>query len=319
MMLRRSLLALLPAGLTMPGIAGTQGGYPSRPVTIVVGFSAGGTTDATARQIADFAQERLGVPVVVENRPGAGATIAAGRVAQARPDGYTLTIVSGSPFTIAPHLQHLPYDPLRDFTFIARYAASPTPAYVLAESRFASWQDVLDFARERPGDLRWTTAAPQGGPRIATQAAFAQLGLETTYVPFGSMADALTSLLNGTIDMAVSTDYPNLLSAGKVRLLAEMGTDRLPGMEALPTFGELGYPLPLQTAFGLGGPAGLPAAVVSRWEALLQDLLATPAWNMLLQRFYSVSAFEGSAAYTARLRQEYEATGAQIRRLDLSL
>lgn len=317
--MHRRILLALPSGLLAAPAVRAQGSYPTRPVTIIVGFSPGGLTDSTARLMADHAQGRLGVPVVVENRPGAGATIAAARAAQARPDGHTLLIVSGSPFIIAPHLQRLPYDPVKDFSFIGRYAASPTPAYALTESRFRTWQQVLDFAKEKPGDLRWTTAAPQGAARIATEAAFRSLSLDTTFVPFGGMADALTSLLNGTIDMVVSTDYPALLEAGKVRLLAEIGTERLPGMEALPTFGELGYPLPLPTAFGLGGPAGLPREVVSRWEVLLQEVIATPGWNAMMQRFYSVSAFEASTPYTARMRQEFEATGAQIRALNLTL
>ncbi|RVT99541.1 tripartite tricarboxylate transporter substrate binding protein [Rhodovarius crocodyli] len=316
MMLRRRSL-MLSSLLATPAVA--QPAYPSRAVTIVVGFSAGGTTDATARQIADYAQGKLGVPVVVENRPGAGATIAADRVAKSRPDGYTLTITSVSPFVIAPQIQRQPYDAMKDFTFIGRYAASPSPAYVLTESPLATWQHVLDYAKAHPGDLKWTVAAPRGAAHIATQAAFTHLGLETTFVPFGSMADGLTSLLNGTVDMAVSTDYPNLLAAGRVKLLAEIGTERLPGMEALPTFGELGYPLCLSTAFGLGGPAGLSPEIVSTWEKILEEVVQTPAWNTLMQRFYSVSAYEGSAAYTARLHQEYAAAGPQIRRLNLAL
>jgi len=316
---RRSLLAApvaaLPAAIGRPSVARAQARYPDRPVTIVVGFGPGGLTDVMARYLAEVVREKLGASVVVENRPGAGATIATQRVAQARPDGYTLTIVTSSPFTIFPHLQTVPYDVRKDFTFIGQFLVTPTPAYVLSSYPARSWQELIARARAQPDSLRWTSSGARGAAHIATEAALRKEGVQATYVPFTGIADGITSLLNGTIDMIVSSDYAPLLQDDKVRLLVEIGTERLAGMESIPTFGELGYPLPTQIFYGLGGPARLPAEIVATWEGLLREAVASEGWQELMRRYYAVPAFMGHKDFTARVQGDYERIGPVIRQL----
>jgi tripartite-type tricarboxylate transporter receptor subunit TctC len=313
-MLRRRLLGV-PAALVLAGTARGQARYPSRPVTILVGFAAGGAGDVTARFIADAAKERLGVPVVVENRPGAGATLAAGQLARARPDGQTLALATTSPFCVAPHLQTVQYDAAKDFTYFAQYLVTPHPAYVTTQSPFRSWQDVIAHARANPGRLRWATAAPRGGPHIATEAAFRKEGVRTTFVPFGGGSEAIAALLGGHIEMVVSSDYPPLLEAGQVRLLAEIGPEKVPGMEAVPTFAELGYPLPLQIFFGLAGPANLPAEVIATWERVMQEIMATPSWAELMARYKATSAFLPQARFQERVLFANREIGRLVREL----
>lgn len=311
-MQRRTLLGVTPVVLALPATAvRAQGRYPSRPVTILVGFAPGGAGDVTTRFIADAVKEKLGVPVVVENRPGAGATLAAGQLARSRPDGYTLSLATTSPFAVAPHLQTVQYDPLKDFTFLLQYLVTPHPAYVTTQSPFRSWQEVIAHARANPGRLRWATAAPRGGPHIATEAAFRKEGVRTTFVPFSGGSEAIAALLGGHIEMVVSSDYPPLLEAGQVRLLAEIGPDKVPGMENVPTFAELGYPLPLQVFFGLAGPAGLPTEVIGAWERAVQEVVATPAWIELMQRYKATTSFLPHARFQERVL----ATNREIGRL----
>jgi len=247
----------------------------------------------------------------VENRPGAGATLAAGQLARSRPDGYTLSLATTSPFAVAPHLQTVQYDPLKDFTFLLQYLVTPHPAYVTTQSPFRSWQEVIAHARANPGRLRWATAAPRGGPHIATEAAFRKEGVRTTFVPFSGGSEAIAALLGGHIEMVVSSDYPPLLEAGQVRLLAEIGPDKVPGMENVPTFAELGYPLPLQVFFGLAGPAGLPTEVIGAWERAVQEVVATPAWIELMQRYKATTSFLPHARFQERVL----ATNREIGRL----
>lgn len=311
-MQRRTLLGVTPVVLALPATAvRAQGRYPSRPVTILVGFAPGGAGDVTTRFIADAVKEKLGVPVVVENRPGAGATLAAGQLARSRPDGYTLSLATTSPFAVAPHLQTVQYDPLKDFTFLLQYLVTPHPAYVTTQSPFRSWQEVIAHARANPGRLRWATAAPRGGPHIATEAAFRKEGVRMTFVPFSGGSEAIAALLGGHIEMVVSSDYPPLLEAGQVRLLAEIGPDKVPGMENVPTFAELGYPLPLQVFFGLAGPAGLPTEVIGAWERAVQEVVATPAWIELMQRYKATTSFLPHARFQERVL----ATNREIGRL----
>jgi tripartite-type tricarboxylate transporter receptor subunit TctC len=318
MIRRRSFLAAPAAALPAligrgPAQADTR--YPDRPVTLLVGFGAGGLTDVMARYLAEMAREKLGVPVVVENRPGAGSTIATQRMAQARRDGYTLGVVTSSPYTIFPHIQPVPYEVQKDFTFIGQFLVTPAPAYVLSSNPYRSWQDLVAGARARPDSLRWTSSGARGAAHIATGAAFQKEGVKAIYVPFTGIAEGITSLLNGTIDMIVSSDFGPLLQDNKVRLLAEIGTERLPGMEALPTFAELGYPLPTQIYYGLGGPANLPTSIVATWENLLREVVASDGWKQLTQRYHAVSSFMESRDFAARVLGDYARMGPVIRGL----
>lgn len=313
---RRPLLGLTLSSLAA-GARAQDSGYPSRPVTLVIGFSPGGSGDATLRVIADAAARRFGVPVVVENRPGAGGTIAAERVARAAPDGLTLSFVNNSVFTVTPYVQRTHYDPQRDFTYIARYLTAPLPAYVATASRFQSWDGMIAWARANPGRLTWTTAAVNGAAHIATAAAFSHLGVDALNVPFGGMAQATAGLLGGQIDLCVATDYPPLLAAGQVRLLAEIGDEPARSMPDVPTFGRMGYPLSIPIMFGLAGPAGLPAEVVAAWEALLRDLTATPEWAALMERYFAQGAFLPGAAFRAKVMAEGEAIRATVARLGI--
>jgi tripartite-type tricarboxylate transporter receptor subunit TctC len=305
----RSLLTAAVLVLFTATGALAQDKYPSRPVTIVVGFAAGGAGDVVTRFIADAAKEKLGQPVVVENRPGAGATLAAGQLARAKPDGYTLALATTSPFTVTPHFQAVSYDPQKDFTYVLQYLVTPTPAFVKSDSPFKTWKDVIEYAKANPGKLRWATAAPRGGAHIATEAALRQLGLRTTFVPVGGGAEAITAMLGGHIEMVVSSDYGPLLDAGQVRLLVESGPDKVPGLPEVPTFKELGYPLSVPIFYGLAGPGGLPADVIATWEKVMKEIMATPAWADLMKKYRASPALRGHREFTESVTAAYRDIG----------
>jgi tripartite-type tricarboxylate transporter receptor subunit TctC len=292
--------------------AQAQGAYPSRPMTYLVGFAAGGAGDMTGRVLADAARDRRGATLTVEFRPGAGATLAAGQTARARPDGYTLNLFTGSAMLTAPQMQRVPYDVTKDFTFICSFVSFPIPIYVKADSQFQSWAQLIDFARANPGRLRWGTAAVRGTAHIATEAAFRKEGLNTTFVPFGGGADAITALLGGHIEAVVSSDYGPQLDAGTVRLLAESGPNKIPGFEQLPTFKELGYPIAVPSVYGIAGPAGLPAEVVTFWERLVQEIMPTQPFREYLRLLRGAGIFEGQQQFTESVLKAYSELGAAI-------
>ncbi|MCY3987951.1 MAG: tripartite tricarboxylate transporter substrate binding protein, partial [Gammaproteobacteria bacterium] len=219
--------ALLPAGCAREGGSGE---YPSKPVTIVVPYAPGGGGDTFTRAVAAQAADILGVKVFVENRTGGGGTIGVGSVARAAADGYTLAFVSTSPVVMAPNFLDVPYDPLEDFTYLARFVVSVHPVLVGGESPFDSFPAVLEFARANPGRLRWSTAGINGAPHVATLAAFRQEGVEATFVPMQGSSEVLAGLLGGTIDLGVISDYSGALAAGDVRVLAEIGAEPIPGL-----------------------------------------------------------------------------------------
>ncbi|MBR0648325.1 tripartite tricarboxylate transporter substrate binding protein [Roseomonas terrae] len=305
----RRLLLSLPAALAAPRLATAQGAYPDRPITILLGLAPGGSGDATMRHIARAASEELGVPVVVENRPGGAQTIATTRAARSRPDGYTLLQTTIAPFGTVPASQPVQYNIETDFTYLGQYTTILHPNYVLTGSPFQNWQQVIDYAKANPGKLRWAAATPLSGPHIANAAAFQHLGLETIFVPFNGGSEAVTALLGGHIDLVVSSDYAPLLAAGQVRLLSEIGADRAPGMEAIPCYGELGYPLPLRSAFGLAGPANLPPAVVEAWSRVLRKIDASPEWKALLQRYMALPSLKLGDEFRTDVITTYQRLG----------
>lgn len=314
-MLRRNLM-LASTSLALAAPALGQERYASRAVTIMVGFTAGGTGDVVTRFIAQAMREKLGQNVVVENRPGAGGTLAAERLARSRPDGYTLALATSSPFTVEPNTRQVPFDATRDFTYLLQFLVTPHCAYVLAGSRFRNWDDVVAYARANPDGLRWG-APGRGGPFMAAEAAFRKLGISSIFVPYPGGAAAVTALLGEQIDMVVSSDFPPLLDAGQVRLLAEIGPTRMPGMEAIPAFGELDYPLAIQIFLGLVGPAGLPPDVIATWERGMREIMASAEWAQLMSRIRAVSAFLPQRDFQQRVLANHRDVGALVNQLGL--
>lgn len=295
----RIVLGALLIVLSAQGSA--QEKFPSKNVTIIVGFAPGGGGDISSRWIAEFLRERWKVPVVVENKPGAGATIAAAQLARSKPDGYTVALATTSPYTVAPYFQTVQYDPSKDFTYLFQFLVSAQPVFVRSDSPHRTMQDLIAWMKANPGKLFWSTAATNGGPHIATEAAFKHLGLSGTYVPYKGGADAISGLLGGQIEMLVAAEFPPYAAAGRVRLLAETGPDKIPDYPSVPTFRELGYPLAVPIFYGIAGPAGIPPDVVAQWEEAAQDMMKSPAFKDLMGKLKSTASYQGSRDFTATI------------------
>lgn len=291
--------------------------YPARDPAIIVGFAAGGAGDLAARVVAKHANTTRDIPVTLDFRPGAGGTIASDQLARATPDGTVLALFSVSPFMVAPHMQEVAYDPEEDFTYIAAFAGISIPLFVRSDSQLDTWDDLLDHARANPGRLRWSTAAPRGLAHIATEAAFRQEGVESAYVPFGGGAEAVTALLGGHIDAVVASGYGPHLEAGSVRLLVETGPDPIPEQPDLPTYQSRGYPLAIPAAYGLVGPAGLSAKIVSWWEAFIEDMTEGESYQRFLKTLHGHKLYTDSARFTETVLGGYRDIGAQIDALGL--
>lgn len=302
MVLRRSLLA---APALLPLAAGAQ---PSGPVTLLVGFAPGGIADALMRVVAEHLRQTRGVQAIVENRPGAAGTLANERAAHAAPDGRTVALYSPSTAWIVPQLQRVGYHPLRDLTPLGQICTQPMPVYVRADSRFASWDAVLANLRARPGNFSWGTAGSRSMAEITVEAAFRQLGLQTTSAPFRGGAEAISALLGGHVDAVASTDFGPLLRQNAVRLLVETGPEPAAGQD-IPTFAQLGYPLHAAVAYGVVGPAGLPPAVQAWWDEALRDATASPEMAALVERWFGRVAHVGLRELGPRFREGYEAFG----------
>jgi len=295
-------MAAAGLALTMTtGWAQTAEPFPSRTVTIVVGFGAGGGGDMWSRWMAEWLREHWKVPVIVENRPGAGGTIAAQALARAKPDGYTVGLATTSPFTVSPHLQTLSYDPTRDFTFLFQYLVSAQPLFVRTDSPHQSIEGLMAWAKANPGALMWSTAATNGGPHIATQAAFKAAGIDATYVPYKGGAEAVTALLGGQIQAMVAAEFPPFVESGRVRLLAETGPDRIPAYPDIRTYRELNFPVSIPIFYGIAGPAGLPPEVVAKWEAAAREMVTTQGFRDMISKTKSTPSFQDSRTFTGAI------------------
>jgi tripartite-type tricarboxylate transporter receptor subunit TctC len=311
----RIFLAAMLAALGSQGFA--QEKFPSKNVTVIVGFAPGGGGDISSRWIAEFLRERWKVPVIVENKPGAGATIAAAQLARAKPDGYTVALATTSPFTVAPHFQSVQYDPSKDFTYLFQFLVSAQPMFVRSDSPHRSLQDLIAWMKANPGQLFWSTAATNGGPHVATEAAFKHLGVSGTYVPYKGGADAIAGLLGSQIQMLVAAEFPPYAAAGQIRLLAETGPDRIPDYPSVPTFKELGYPLSVPIFYGVAGPAGIPADVVAVWEEAAQEMMKSPGFKDLMGKLKSTASYQGSRDFTATIIKVQRDMGRLIPELGL--
>jgi len=280
-MSRRAALTLLLAAGATPAFAED---YPSRPVTILTPFAAGSATDTAARLIGKYLQDSLGQPFIVENRDGAGGMIAAEAVARAVPDGYTILLTSNSTHSAAPALfKTVPYDPIKDFTPIARVGSFPSFIAVTPDLPVKTIQELVAYAKANPGKINAGYGNSTG--RITTETFKRRLNLDITPVAYRSNPAAVTDLMAGHVQMGVpdfSTGLP-MLKAEKIRPLAVLTKERDPTLPDVPTLNETvmpGYDLLAWT--GIFGPAGMPQKAV---ETLAKPIEAALSKQEVRDRF----------------------------------
>ena len=262
--------------------AGAQVSYPSRPITVVIGFSAGGTTDIIARLISDELRKGLGQPIIIENRPGAGGNIGAELVAKARPDGYTLLMGSVGPLAVNASLyKRMPYDNLKDLAPITLVAHVPNMLVVNPRTVPAqTFQDFVALVRANPGKYFYASTGSGTTSHLSGVLLNLQAGLDLTHVPYKG-AVALNDVLSGESVQCMFATIPSaiqLVRGGKLRVLAVTSPQRSGGLPEVPTIAESGYPgFDASSWFGLVGPAGLPREIAAKLQTEIARILKEPA------------------------------------------
>ena len=277
---RRALLAAL---LPLPALAQQAPWSPDRPVSFLGPFAAGGAFDLTQRALARGMEPVLGQPVTVVNRPGAAGTVMLTEIVRARPDGQTIALLSVNSNAVAPQLIELPYDPVRDVTPFLAYGSFMTFVAVARNAPFAGLKEMMAFARREPGALTIGVAAIGANSHLQMARLVAQEGVEVTFVPFTGGAPASTALLGGHIRCAVvSGEILPAVRDGSLRLLAVLNDRRPPEFPEVPTLLDLGYGWAARPWLAVGGPKGLPAAIVARYVAALDAAMATELFRKVL-------------------------------------
>jgi tripartite-type tricarboxylate transporter receptor subunit TctC len=305
-------LGVLCAGLAALMLASPATGqerYPSKVVHLVVPFAVGGSTDVLARALAQQLSERIGQPVIVDNKPGAGGTVGTDYAAKAAPDGYTLLLGTVGTHASAVSLyDKLPYDPVRDFVGITEIATIPNLVVVNADKvPVQTLGELIALARKNPGRLSYASNGAGTSNHLATELLRSAAGIELIHVPYKGSGPALNDLLGGQVSMmldVVMTSYPHI-KAGRLKALAVTGATRSPLLPDVPTVAEQGFPgFEAIVWFGVFAPARTPPAVVDYLNRELVAAITAPRLRTLLESQGAQPVAGTPAEFAARIQSE---------------
>ncbi len=291
--------------------------YPTRPVRLIVAFTAGGTADRTARLIAAKMESTLGGPVAVENKPGANGAVAAQYVAQSQPDGYTLFFTTAGAIAISPAFHpNLNYDPIKDFAPVGEAAINSPVLVVNAAMKVNSARDLAALARKKPGVITIGITGRGAMSDLALQLFEADAGIKLQSVPYRGAAQAITDVLGGRLDGLVG-DIPTVMGqvrAGKLKALATSSKDRSDIFPDVPTFVEQGFAGVVGDNWaGVLAPAGTPASAIAKFNAAMVAALRAPDLRAQLRDSGTTPAPSSPQQFEAYMRAEIARWRAVIR------
>jgi len=316
---RAGLLGLGGALLAAPAVR-AQGRFPDKPIRLLVPWAAGGTTDIQLRALGDQASRRLGQPIVVENKPGAGGVLAAQQLLQEKPDGY---VVAQMPISVFRHPQMASralFNPLEDFTYVIHLTGYLFGIVVKADAPWQTLGQFLDYAKANPGKVNYGTPGVGTSLHITMEQIAGQRGIEWTHVPFRGVAENMQALLGGQIHAtADSSGWSELVQSGRLRLLTVWSAERAKRFPDVPTLRESGIDIVSASPYGLAGPKGMSPDVVRVLHDAFKEALFDPAHIAILDRFDMAPWHMGPADYTAFARRTYAEEGEMIRKLGLRL
>jgi tripartite-type tricarboxylate transporter receptor subunit TctC len=299
----RPLLALL----ALLALTAQAQPYPSRPVTIIVPYAAGGSLDAVTRILAKSLTTRLGQPVLVENRAGAGSNIGAAYVAKSPADGYTLFLASPATAINVSLYSQLSYDPEKDLTPVSLITAVPSVLIVPASSSFKSVAELVAYAKQNPGKLNYSSGGAGSSEHLGSEMFKFYCGVDVTHIPYKGGAPAMTDLMAGQVSMMFSNRIGALphIRSGKLRALGVADSARSPQLPEVPTFAEVGYPnLKVLVWSGIMAPAGTPPAVVNRLHAVITEAMQAPDMKAQMDEMGVTIASGGPAQFGEFLKRE---------------
>ena len=293
--LHLSALGLLASGIMPAASAAT---YPDRPITIIVPYGAGGTTDIFVRALGDALGRELKQAVVVENKAGANGTMGLISMKSAKPDGYSLTIVPISAFR-QPYIQKTSYDPIKDATYVSMVGSYNYAIGVNATSQWKTIQELIDYTKKNPNTVFYGVNGRYSVTEFIMMDLAKKLDLKWTSVPFKGDSQNISSLLGDQVQAVSATNaILPFAQSGRVRILATTGEKRTKDFPNAPTLKEAGYPLTMTTPFGIAGPAGMPEGVVKTLDTAIAGALKDPKFVEAVARYGIDITYMDHAAYT---------------------
>ena len=319
---RRALLgagAAIAATAALPAGALAQTRFPERPITLIVPWPAGGSTDRHHRLLAELASKHLGQNVIVENRPGGGGTLGPGTMAStARPDGYTISQFPLGMLRI-PHMQKVAWDPIRDFTFIMGVSGYTFGFTVKSDSPYRTFNDYIEAARKAPGRIDYGSTGAGSSPHLLLEEVATNAKVQLNHIPFKGNADLQSALLGGHV-MAQSdaTGWDKFVDAGQMRLLVTFGEKRTKRWPSVPTAQELGYNVVSTSPYGLVGPKGMDPAVVKVIHDAFKKAIDDPRHAELMEQLNQEVWYRPGDEYARWAAETYAKDKALIERLGLA-
>jgi tripartite-type tricarboxylate transporter receptor subunit TctC len=321
-MQRLKLTMMLGALVVLGTLTGTPAqaqNYPTKPVTLIVPWPAGGASDLGMRALADATQKHLGQPIVVENKPGGSGTLGPAQMAAtAKPDGY---IISEMPITVfrLPFMTKTTFDPAKDFTYIAGLTAYTLGVVVNSKSPWKTFQEFLDYAKANPGKIKYGSPGTGTTPHIGMEQIAKAAGVKWTQVPFKGGAETNAALLGSHIDaVADATSWAALVNSGDFRLLVTWGAVRTKSWPQIPTLQEAqGIDVSVNLAYGVAGPKGMDPKVVKVLQDALKKGVREPSYAEALKRLEQEVAYLDTAAYEKLVAQQIEQNKTLVEELGL--
>ena len=311
-------VALASSAAVAPAAALAQA-YPVKPVTMVVPWPAGGSTDIVMRAISEAAAKHLGQTIVIDNKPGASGTLGpAVLAATAKPDGYTLAQI---PITVMrlPLMQKVTWDPRKDFTYIVQLTGYTFGITAKADGPYQSWRDLVAFARDNPGKVTYATPGTGTTLHIGMEQIAAKAGIQLTHVPFKGGAETNAAVLGGhTTLQADSTGWKPLVDGGQLKLLAIWTAERSKNWPQTPTLQELGYPFVFDSPFGIAGPKGMDAEVVRKVHDAFKKALEEPALIETMAKYDMVPRYLDTEGYRKAIEEVIASEQAALDKIGLT-
>jgi tripartite-type tricarboxylate transporter receptor subunit TctC len=304
------------AAVALPALA--QEKFPSRPITLIAPWPAGGSSDAVMRAFAESASRALGVAVIVENKPGAGGTLGATAMVNAKPDGYLLTQLPLGIYRL-PHMQQMAFDPVKDITHIACLTGYTFGLACTADAPFKTLKDMVAYAKANPGKLEYGHTGTGTTPHLAIEEFSEKAGIQLNPISYKGSAEIMQAILGGHIRMmSGTTEFAPHVQSGKLRLLATLGSKRNKAFPDVPTVKESGWDTITESPFGIGGPKNMDPAVVKALHDAFKATLDDPKVLAALDKFFQPVIYMNTADYTAYAARTFAAEKATIERLGLA-
>jgi tripartite-type tricarboxylate transporter receptor subunit TctC len=303
--------------LLSPQTAQAADPYPTRPITVIVGYAPGGTADLTTRALADAASKMLNQPVTVVYKTGGATSVSLSLLKGEKPDGYTLGLMAVGGVR-APLMQKLSYDPVEDFTHIVQFGEFQFGVAVAASAPWKTMDQFVQYAKANPGKIRYAHPGIASGGHLGMEKLAIQLGIKWSNVPFEGDTQSITALMGGHVEAAAGAagGWINYTDAGKIRLLSMFTEKRVPNFPEVPTLVEL-YKINIGGPLGISGPKGIPEAIVAKLHETFKKCIENQAFMQTTQKFGIAVVYRSPQEFKAYLKTMMVEDAEMLQKLNL--